>query len=542
MTDTDFSLRTLFWEATLRCNAGCEFCGSRCSSGLTCDVDGDTVYHTFQRIADAYPAESIMVNVTGGEPLLRHDLFDVMKRVHRLGFPWGMVTNGSLINDSVIRKMMDSGMSTISVSIDGLFEAHERVRKLPDSFQRIINSIKKLAAADFLDEIQVTTVVTKESIGSLEEMYEYFAELPIDSWRIAPVDSIGRCEEHKQLLLEKEDYHKLAQFANAHIFDPRLTITASCSHYFGNADTLYREHAFHCDTGKHIASILADGSIYVCPNVPRVKELIQGNIKADDFVEIWKNGYQWFRNDDNRRCGKCVDCTEWNKCKGDSVHTWDFERAEPKFCWLDYSSVKQRSYDIPDRIMNILKPAVSSLSGYKITYGSSSVKTVFFLTDASDKVYRDFYWGREHPLNLFEQMVAMIGFIEGDKAFVVDIITVPLNDRSDNLASFTDDLHQYIIREVKIFNQNLSGCPGIVSDHNGQLVLLGYLHSHPGILTAHMSIPDIQLHNTMNQIYSEGFITGIVNPQSKDLCIYWDSVYSPVDVVMLENKIFKREW
>ena len=76
-------LRHLFWEATLRCNAGCPFCGSRCGSysGLQ-EVDSDSLIKTFESIANAYDARGIMVNVTGGEPLLRKDLFSVMDKVH----------------------------------------------------------------------------------------------------------------------------------------------------------------------------------------------------------------------------------------------------------------------------------------------------------------------------------------------------------------------------------------------------------------------------------------------------------------------------
>ena len=82
-------LRTLFWEATLNCNAGCPFCGSRCGESRSPDLDGDAVIRAFERIAAAYDPSEIMVNVTGGEPLLRKDLFPVMERIHGLGFPWG---------------------------------------------------------------------------------------------------------------------------------------------------------------------------------------------------------------------------------------------------------------------------------------------------------------------------------------------------------------------------------------------------------------------------------------------------------------------
>ena len=83
-------LRSIFWEATLRCNAGCPFCGSRCGEQQNySEVDSSSVIKAFESISRTYDSHSIMVNVTGGEPLLRKDLFAVMSRVHQLGFPWG---------------------------------------------------------------------------------------------------------------------------------------------------------------------------------------------------------------------------------------------------------------------------------------------------------------------------------------------------------------------------------------------------------------------------------------------------------------------
>ena len=542
MNNSDHTLRTLFWESTLRCNAGCEFCGSRCTSQSRDEADSETVIRTFERIAAAYPAGSIMVNVTGGEPLLRKDLFDVMEKIHQMGFPWGIVTNGSLITDDVISRMKETGMRTISISIDGLFEAHENIRKLPNSFPRIISAIRKLAEAAFLDEIQITTVVTKNNIRDLEEMFGFFSELPINSWRIAPVDPIGRCEDQRQLLLDAEDFRCLADFMDSHTFDERLILQTSCSHYFGNADTLYRNQAFHCDTGKNVASILADGSIYVCPNVPRINELIQGNIKTDDFVERWENGFRWFRNDDERKIGRCASCNEWEKCKGDSVHTWDFERHSPKFCWLDHAQVKQKDFAIPDRIADVVKQHTPTLSGYKISYGSSSLKKVFVLPDAAEKLYHEFRWGRTHPTNIFEQMSALVGFVEDNCAYVVDLIVMPLRNRSDNLAVFDDELHQYALSELDIFNRNLPLCDDVVSDQDGQVTLLGYIHSHPMNLRTTMSLPDIALHHTLRQRLSENALTSIVNPQTGDLCFYWDSVFSPVDVILFSDKNAIEKW
>ena len=83
-----------------------------------------------------------MINVTGGEPLVRKDLCDVMEyATNELGFHWGMTTNGILLNEENIKKLKKAKMDTISISIDGLEETHDKFRGVEGSYNTIINNI-----------------------------------------------------------------------------------------------------------------------------------------------------------------------------------------------------------------------------------------------------------------------------------------------------------------------------------------------------------------------------------------------------------------
>lgn len=541
MTDRIASLRSLFWEATLKCNAGCPFCGSRCGAqSMQQDVDSNTVIKAFEAIARAYDPHRIMVNVTGGEPLLRKDLFQVMDKVHQLGFPWGIVTNASLITYETIQSMKRTGMRTISISIDDLFEAHEKMRRLPGAFSHIIDSICALDREQFLDSIQITTVVSKENIRSLEKMLSFFQQLPIDSWRLAMVDPIGRCEEHQELLLQKEDIEEFFAFFDRHKFNSKPILTTSCSHYLGEKDSLYRTHSFHCEAGKSVASILADGSIFVCPNVPRSPDLIQGNITSDDFVSVWENRFQFFRDENSRKIGTCARCSEWKLCKGDSLHTWDFDNNQPKYCYRQYLSALRSSVEpvLPPRI----KRQYPNIKGIHISYHSSSSKTICFSPDAAEELYIYFHWGKHHPVNTCEQMMAAVGYYSDEQAWVEELIPVPLWNRGKDTAGFSLQLHKYVLNEITLINQNLTVCSYPCLEKDISLGFLGYIHSHPGELNATMSSPDLELHELLNKEVCTPCFTGIINPQKKDLCIYWDSLFSPNHILILTEEKNTEKW
>ena len=64
----------------------------------------------------------------------------------------------------------------------------------------------------------------------------------------------------------------------------------------------------------------------------RRKELIQGNVRQDDFIDVWENKFEWFRNINKLKSKECEGCNEWKYCRGDSLHTWDFNNNKPTIC------------------------------------------------------------------------------------------------------------------------------------------------------------------------------------------------------------------
>lgn len=324
----------LFWECTLNCNFFCKHCGSSAGRKIfPGELNTAEIKKAFKSIAEDCDPRQIMIAVTGGEPLLRKDIFDVMKYAHDLGFPWGVVTNGSLLDENAAQKMKESGMSTVSISIDGIGGTHDRFRGSSGAYEKAVRAVKILVAADFLDCVQITTSMNRENFQELDKMYEIFLSLGIDSWRVMNVDPIGRAEENKDIILAPAELENLLDFIRAKRKEAKIDIVYGCEGFLGpDFEGEVRDKFFICNTGINTGSILHNGDIFVCPNVPRRSELIQGNVRRDRFSEVWNNKYEIFRNKERTKCAGCTACDYWDECLGGSFHLWDFERNKPKIC------------------------------------------------------------------------------------------------------------------------------------------------------------------------------------------------------------------
>ncbi len=330
-------LRTLFLEVTSRCNAHCDHCGSSCGDFIPKDeITGEEIKGVLKDIYDkGYDTTQVMLAVTGGEPLLRKDLFELMKYARSLGYPWGITSNGILIDKEMVKKMEEAEMYSISVSIDGLKETHEEFRHVKGSWEKIINGLKLMLKSKVISVVQVTTVVNKKNIDQLEDIYNYIYKIGIRHWRVVQVDPIGRAK-HSNILLDPDETEYMFNFIAEKQREGKMEVLYGCSHFLGmDVEPIIRQTPFICVTGITIGSILSNGDIFVCPDVERRPELIQGNIRKEKFTKVWETKYKEFRKLNRTTNEKCKKCKDWKLCGGDALHTWDFSTNEPGFCHLE---------------------------------------------------------------------------------------------------------------------------------------------------------------------------------------------------------------
>ena len=326
-------LSNLFLEITLRCNARCEHCGSSCGEKIPKDeISAEDLKRTLLEIHNKYGAENVFLTVTGGEPLMRKDLFDIMKYAVSLGFRWGMATNAMLITEEVVEKLRETNFESISISLDGLKDTHDSFRKVPGGYDKVMKAIKMLQNLETLRHLQVTTVANKKNLHELEEIYQILLKLGIKEWRVMCVDPIGRANLNDGILLDKEGLLYMFNFIKEKRIEGKMLVEDDCAHYLGlKYENILRNHGFVCGAGLFVGSILANGDICVCPNVRR-KELVQGNIKTDSFIDVWENKFQKFRKNRITTNEKCKKCKSYKYCRGGSFHTWNFDDNIQNMC------------------------------------------------------------------------------------------------------------------------------------------------------------------------------------------------------------------
>ncbi len=313
-------LQQLFWESTLRCNVHCLHCGSDCVSSVeTPDMPAEDFLHVIDmQITPHVDPHKVLIIISGGEPLMRKDLADIGRALHRRGYPWGMVTNGLALTEKKYTELLDAGLRSITVSCDGLEADHIWLRQHPLAFEGATRAIRLIANSAKPIAWDVVTCVNQRTIDHLPAIREMLWDLGVRDWRIFGIDPMGRAAENPELLLTDEQFKTLMDFIVAEREAGRH-VSYSCEGYLGTYEGRVRDHLYHCAAGISVASILIDGSISACTSIRG--KYYQGNIYRDSFWNVWENGFKQYRDRSwMRQSEPCKDCKAFSFCEGNGMH------------------------------------------------------------------------------------------------------------------------------------------------------------------------------------------------------------------------------
>lgn len=326
-------LSYILWECTLKCNLNCLHCGSDCKKDSSvAEMPGADFLMAIDEIIPIVDPHSTMIVFTGGEALLRKDIETIGTELYNRGFPWGIVTNGLLLNEKRLTSLYNSGLRAVTVSLDGLEDSHNWLRRNEKSFSAALNAVRLLNTCEVL-KYDVVTCVNRKNFGQLDDLKHLLVETGVKDWRIFTVFPIGRAAQYDELQLHSAEFKKLFDFIAATRKEGKINLSYGCEGFLGSYESEVRDGFFYCRAGINIASILADGSISACPNLR--ENFIQGNIYTDNFREVWENRFQIYRNRNWTKKGICASCEFYKYCEGNGLHLHKENTGELLFCHLN---------------------------------------------------------------------------------------------------------------------------------------------------------------------------------------------------------------
>ena len=322
-------LHQLFWECTLRCNLHCLHCGSDCKADTQrVDMPARDFLKVIDSITPHVDPHKLMIVFSGGEPLVRQDLAEVGKEVWKRGYPWGMVSNGMLLSEERLNELVDSGLRSISISLDGLQEDHNWLRGHEESFERALKAVQLIAKRDDI-VCDVVSCINQRNFPHINSLRQTLWENGIREWRLFTIFPVGRAAQHKELQLNDDQFIGLLDFIEDTRKEGKIHAQYACEGFLGKYEGRVRDHLYSCQAGLSVAGILTDGSISACTSIRHNYK--QGNIYKDDFWDVWENRFQVFRHREWAKQGICKDCKMFRYCEGNGMHLHD-DNGQLLFC------------------------------------------------------------------------------------------------------------------------------------------------------------------------------------------------------------------
>lgn len=237
-------------------------------------------------------------------------------------------------------ELLDSGIGSIAISLDGLEADHNWFRGNEESFKRAITVIGYAADSSKKGLIfDVVTCVNKRNFTDLEKIKNILIDNGVEKWRLVSIFPKGRAQDNPILKLSGEQLRQTLDFIKATRDEGKIIASYGCEGFLGGYEMETRDFPFYCRAGIGIGSVLVDGSISACPSLRA--DYIQGSIYKDDFMDVWNNRFQVMRNRKWLKTGECTDCKVWKYCKGNGLHLRKESSGELLYC--NYNALAEES-------------------------------------------------------------------------------------------------------------------------------------------------------------------------------------------------------
>lgn len=316
---------TAVWEVTMGCNMRCKHCGSSCAEPLPDEL---TMEEAFDVIDQLSAIGLRWITLSGGEPLTRRDLSQLISRLAEKKISVNIITNGWLLAAKAA-SLCEAGVSTVAVSLDGPRDIHDDIR-MRGSYERSEAGIREVKR--FGKSVGVVTTVTRRNLPHLPALREDLIRMGVDSWQVQIGLPMGNLKERPDWLIAPSEVDDIIGFCHETMKDGRIRIyPADCIGYFNKLEQEVRRVSYQtsqtlwdgCNAGVHGFGILHNGDILGCTSI-RSREFIEGNLRERSLADIWNDptSFSWRRDmKKTQLSGFCGQCVYGSKCLGGCANT-----------------------------------------------------------------------------------------------------------------------------------------------------------------------------------------------------------------------------
>jgi heme b synthase len=322
---SDYPLRIVAWELTRSCNLSCVHCRASSNCGPHAhELDTVKAMEVLDQIREV--SKPIII-LTGGEPLLRKDIFALADYGTTKGLRMVLATNGTLITPDITRRIRESGIRRVSVSLDGATrESHDAFRQVDGAFESAIRGISYLRDQGI--EFQVNTTITRLNLSELEDILDLAVRLEAAAHHIFLLVPTGRAKDMASQQLTARQYEKALYWFHQQRDGVPLQLKATCAPQYyrivrqqkhskedtveskpDDLDTVTRG----CLAGISYCFISNEAIVQPCGYL----ELNSGDLRKSPFCDIWRDS-PIFANlrDFSKYKGKCGRCEYIAVCGG----------------------------------------------------------------------------------------------------------------------------------------------------------------------------------------------------------------------------------
>lgn len=297
----------LQWHITHKCNLRCLHCYQE---DYNSDLDLDQIKKIFFDYLDFLKLHNFKghINVTGGEPFLYHDFFSVIDLFEKHDISFGILTNGTLLNDEITERLSKyKKLAFVQISLDGNKRMHNQIRGI-GNFEKSINGIRLLNKHNIKSMVAFTA--HKKNIKKLRAVIRVVKKEKVKVFwadRLIPTGSCKDMLNTDELLKFTKIMFKESVKANK---EKSCVTEIRCNRalmFFGGSRGIY-----HCSAGTTLLTVLANGDLLPCRRMP----IVLGNTIEKSIEKIYSESEIIKEIIENEIPKECENCYKASKCKG----------------------------------------------------------------------------------------------------------------------------------------------------------------------------------------------------------------------------------